>query len=132
MQELRMLAVEAPARGVRVMRIGGALDVAVGRQLAALAEVQFRRVADEEPDGPVHLLIDLAAVRSFEPGGVDALLGVRNAGRSYGVQVHVTGLSGRQLPDLHYRVSCYPTVECAMQVLAARPVIPSARPPLPE
>jgi hypothetical protein len=110
--------------------MGGGLDADVGRRLAALAAVQFRRVADEDRDG--HLLLDLASVRSVGPGGVEAVVGVRDAGRANGVQVHVTGLSGRHLPDLHYRVSCYPTVECALHVLAARPLTPSARPPLPE
>jgi hypothetical protein len=132
MQELTMLAVEAPVQGVRVVRVGGCLDAAVGRRLAALAGVQFRRAADEEPDGPAHLLIDLAAVRSVGPGGIEAVLELRDAGRAEGVQVHVTGLSGWQLPDLHYRVSCYPTVECALHDFEAHRYTPSVHSPLAE
>ena len=116
MQGSTMLAVEAPAPGVRVMRLGGVLDAAVGPRLAALAQVQMSRAADEEPDGPAHLLLDLAGVRSVGPGGVEALTAVRDAAPQ-GVHVHVTGASWRQLPDLRHRLSCYPTLECALHDL---------------
>jgi hypothetical protein len=130
MQGPTMLAVQTPAPGVRVVRLGGVLDAAMGARLAALAQVQMSRAADEEPDGPAHLLLDLAGVRSVGPGGVEALIGVRDAARPQGVHVHVTGLSWRQLPDLRHRLSCYPTLECALHDLAVRPGAPPSGVPL--
>jgi hypothetical protein len=129
MQGSTMLAVEAYAPGVRAVRVGGVLDAAVGPRLAALSQVQMSRAADEEPDRPAHLLLDLAGVRSVGSGGVEALIGVRDSAPP-GVHVHVTGASWRQLPDLHHRLSCYPTLECALHDLAARPDAPPPGAPL--
>jgi anti-anti-sigma regulatory factor len=148
LHEAILLAIENPARGIRIVRLAGDLDAAAGRRLAGVADVQLRRVAAEAADGhrSAHLLLDLASVRSFGPGGPEVLTGIRDQGRAQGVQVHLTGLSGRQLllpgqvTNLLYCMSSYPTVECALQIIkreeAERPSAMSSpstrRPPSPQ
>jgi hypothetical protein len=123
LHESILLAIENPAPGIRIVRVAGGLDAPAGRRLAGVADVQLRRVAAEAADGRQagHLLIDLTSVRSFGPGGPEALTGIRDHGRAHGIQVHLTGLSGRQLllpgqvTNLLHCMSSYPTVECALQ-----------------
>lgn len=125
LHESILLAIENPAPGIRVVRVAGGLDAAAGRRLAAVADVQLRRLAADAANGhqAAHLLIDLTSVRSFGPGGPEALTGIRDHGRAHGVQVHLTGLSGRhlllpgQVTNLLHCMSSYPTVECALQVI---------------
>jgi anti-anti-sigma regulatory factor len=116
------LAIESPAPGIRIVRLAGDLDAAAGQRLAGVADVQLRRVAaDGRPTA--HLLIDLTSVRSFGKGGAEALTALRDHGRAHRVQVHLTGLSGRQLllpgqvTNLLRGMSSYPTVECALQII---------------
>jgi len=118
------LAVEAPARGVRVVRVAGDLDASGAPRLATLGEVLMRRLEEESAGlGPAHLVLDLSCVRTFEAGGLPVLSGLREDGLDHGVAVHLAGLSGHQalLPgqvaDLLSRASTFPTVECALRAL---------------
>jgi hypothetical protein len=132
-QEPMLRAVEFPGPGIRVLRLGGDLDAsAAGRRLAGLAGTQLRRVAADTADRPAHLLLDLASVRSLGPGGLDALVRIRDEGRAHGVRVHVTGLAARRplvegTRDPRHHLSSYPTVECALQELVQSPGRPSGR-----
>lgn len=121
-----VLAVEAPAAGLRLIRVAGDLDAAAVPRITALTEALLRRVTEEPPsvEGR-HLLIDLSCVSSFAAGGPEALTRVRDRGAVMGVRVHLTGISARQrlLPgrvvNVLARISSYPTVECALRTLGA-------------
>jgi len=119
-----LLAVESPAKGVRLIRVAGDLDGAATPRITALTDALLRRITEEKPTrGGRYLLIDLSCVSSFGPGGAETLLTVRDQAALSGVQVLLTGISGRQwlLPgqvvNVLMRISSFPTVECALRNL---------------
>lgn len=119
-----LLAVESPAKGARLIRVAGDLDVAARPRLAALTDALLHRIA-EETSTPHnrYLLIDVACVSSFGPGGAETLVAVRDQSAQAGVQAYLTGVSGRQwlLPghvvNVLARINSFPSVECALRVL---------------
>lgn len=117
------IAVEAPDEAVRLIRIAGDLDRAAAARLLRLVDAQLDLVAARHRSVS-HVLVDLECVRSFEPGGLDAVREARRTGAARGVRLHLVGCAGRS-PLLPLRVcqvlaefSTFPTVEIALAELS--------------
>lgn len=122
-QTLQM-AVESPAEGIRVIRTAGTIDRQAAAGLLRLIDAQIALAATGRT-GTAHLIIDLANVNRFEPGGMETLHQHRDAGREHAVTLHLTGGGGR-LSLLPVRVrqllrdfSTFPTTEVAVAELTA-------------
>ncbi len=100
--ETLMLAVENPAPGITVVRVGGDLDRVTAPRLARLLDVQLDRCLDVArgstpvtADGRVHLVVDLGAVRSFGAGGLMVLRHVQYTADQADIGLCLTGLTAR-------------------------------------
>lgn len=115
------LAVEAPVDGLRVVLVAGDLDRVGGERLSRLLDLQVGAVAP--PGGPGHVVVDLANVRFFGVGGLEALVFARDAGLRAGVDVHLAGLGSRELllpqrvRELLAGFSVFDTLEAAVRRL---------------
>ena len=117
------IAVEAPDEAVRLIRIAGDLDRSAAARLLRLVDAQLDLVAARHRSVS-HVLVDLECVRSFEPGGLDAVREARRTSAARGVRLHLVGCAGRS-PLLPLRVcqvlaefSTFPTVEIALAELS--------------
>lgn len=124
------LTVDTAARGIRVVRVAGALDATTAPRLVRLLDLLLREVRAERPAavsvGVVgHLIVDLAGVRCWGIGGLGALRHARYVGGQTGIGVHLTGLArrDRQLPlrvaGPLTQFSTFPTATDALTALAA-------------
>jgi len=120
------MAVESPADGIRVIRTAGTIDRQAAAGLLRLVDAQIAQVAAGRTS-TTHLIIDLANVDRFEPGGMETLHQHRSAGRCREVGLHLTGGGGR-LSLLPLRVrqllgdfSTFPTTEIAIADLTGQP-----------
>ncbi|MHA6782127.1 STAS domain-containing protein [Pseudonocardia saturnea] len=129
------LAVECAATGVRVIRVAGALDRPAVDRLLRLVDAQI----DLRAAGCVtfeHLVVDLANVTRFDPGGLEALQLQWRERRDRGVRLHLAGCGGRVflLPVRASRMmrdfSAFPSAEVAIAQLSPPTVdVPAPRPP---
>lgn len=139
--EVLQLAVEVPGRGLRLVRVAGELDRTSAPRLVSLIDKQFIALRAELGAEPGHVIIDLDGVRFFGVGGLEALIRVRDAGRRLAINLHLTGLSAREvlLPlrvtGLLGRFSTFATIEDALRgipdpatVHAQAPSVTPARP----
>jgi anti-anti-sigma regulatory factor len=93
-----LLAVEAPACGLRVVLVAGDLDDGGAERLGRLLDLQVRAVlAVRGVPGPGHVVVDLANVRCFGDAGLEVLAVARDAAARAGVGVHLAGLGSREL-----------------------------------
>lgn len=122
-QTLQM-AVESPTRDVRVIRTAGTLDRHAAAALLRLLDGQIAVVGDADST-LTHLIIDLANVSRFEPGGMETLHQHRGIGHDRKVRLHLAGAGGHlcQLPvrvrQLIRDFSTFPTTEAAIVALTA-------------
>jgi ABC-type transporter Mla MlaB component len=123
-QTLQM-AVESPAPGIRVIRTAGTLDRQAAARLLRLVDAQIAQAAAGHAS-LTHLIVDLANVNRFEPGGMETLHQHRSAGRTQDVGLHLTGGGGR-LALLPVRVrhllrdfSTFPSAEVAVAALTGK------------
>ncbi|RZT87298.1 anti-anti-sigma regulatory factor [Pseudonocardia sediminis] len=120
------MAVEAPDDHVRMIRVAGNLDRAAAAGLLRLIDAQVR-LHRSGHRRLTHLLVDLEAVHSFEPGGLQVLRHARHSTAGHGVGLHMAGCSGRlHLLPLRARqvlgeFSTFPTVEIALTELTGVP-----------
>lgn len=123
-QTLQM-AVESPVEGIRVIRTAGTLDQPAAADLLRLVDAQIGRLVGGGTTG--HLIIDLANVNRFEPGGMETLHRHRRIGSDRAVRLHLTGGGGRLLllpirvRQLLREFSTFPTTDVAIEVLAGIP-----------
>jgi anti-anti-sigma regulatory factor len=97
------LVVEAPVKGVIVIRVAGDLDRSTAQGLIEVldSQLQFRTTEDRTGDGPApteqdcRLVVDLSELRRVEPEGLHALQHARYVARETGVSLQTTGLAGR-------------------------------------
>ena len=131
-----LLAVEAPACGLRVVLVAGDLDDGGAERLGRLLDLQVRAVlAVRGMPGPAHVVVDLANVRSFGDVGLEVLAMARDAAGGAGVAVHLAGIGSRE-PLLPQRVrrslaefSAFGTLDQALGRLTADPPALMAAPP---
>jgi hypothetical protein len=116
------MAVESPGDGIRVIRTAGTLDRQAAARLLRLVDAQIAQAAAGHTS-LAHLIIDLANINRFEPGGMETLHQHRSAGRTNQVGLHLAGGGGR-LALLPVRVrqllrdfSTFPTAEVAVAAL---------------
>jgi anti-anti-sigma regulatory factor len=130
-----LLAVEAPACGLRVVLVAGDLDDGGAERLGRLLDLQVRAVlAVRGMPGSGHVVVDLANVRSFGEEGLEILAVTRDAAGRAGVGVHLSGLGSRELL-LPQRVrrslaefSAFDTLDRALGRLTANPPALTAAP----
>jgi anti-anti-sigma factor len=118
-EEAIALAVEAPAVGIVVVRVAGTLDRLTAPRLLRLLDNQLHHGAGRR----AHLVVDLAEVRHFGSGGLEALRHARYAAEQTGVALHLTGLTARAglLPgwatELIPEFDTFPVLEQALAAL---------------
>lgn len=129
------LAVESVAPGVRVVRTAGVLDRPAAERLLRIADAQIVLGAARHVELR-HLVVDLANVARFEPGGLETLrIGWYERG-DRGVRLHVAGCGGRicllplDVGRLMRDLSTFPSLEVAVAHLAPEVIeVPAPRPP---
>lgn len=115
------LAVENPTATITVVRVAGDLNRASAPRLARLVDARLDRCVET---GRSHLVVDLACVRNFGPGGLHVLRHAQFAGAQAGVVVHLTGLADRAgllprwVPEIVARFDSFPTVEAAVSAFS--------------
>lgn len=116
------LVVEAPQPGLRLLGMAGRLDPAAAARLLRLLDAQLDLVAAGYAD-TTHLVIDLAGVTGFEPGGLEALRHAPYTAARRGITVALCGCGGRtHLLPLRTRAllaefRTFPTAEAATDAL---------------
>jgi anti-anti-sigma regulatory factor len=97
------LVVEAPAKGVIVIRVAGDLDRATARGLVEVLDSQLQfRTTEDGAAGPApidqeyRLVVDLSDVRRVEPEGLHALQHAHHVARETGMALQTIGLAGRE------------------------------------
>jgi len=120
--QVMQMAVESPAAGIRVIRTAGTLDRQAAARLLRLVDAQIAQAAGGHTS-LAHLIVDLANISRFEPGGMETLHHHRSTGRTNQVGLHLTGGGGR-LALLPVRVrqllrdfSTFPSAEVAVAAL---------------
>lgn len=121
--------VEAPATAVRLLRVAGRLDRPAATRVLRLVDVQLQHISTHRYTagrGDVAaLVIDLGAVSSFEPGGLETLRHAPYSAARRGIGVHLCGCGGRigLLPlrarQLFAEFSTFPTAELAVDTLTS-------------
>jgi hypothetical protein len=119
------IAVDSTHRDVRVVIVAGVLDRAAAEQVLRIVDAHAHLLADRRTDAK-HVVVDLAGVTRFEPGGLETL----DAGVPFGEQpgrLHLAGCAGHLLflplavRDLLDGFSTFPTVDLAVAQLSASP-----------
>lgn len=118
------LTVEAPACGIRVIRVAGELHRASSARLGKLIDAQVRAlVGTLAAHVAGHVVIDLGNVRFFGIGGLEVLLTARDVAHRTGMGIHLAGLGARELLlplrviDMLVGFSMFATVEQALAIL---------------
>lgn len=117
------MAVAAPQEGIRVVWVAGDLDEDAAPRLVRLTDTLVRRLGAD--GGPAHLVLDLACVRHFGVGGVEALRHVEYGAVTAGVGLHLTGVAARamllplRVAGLLTGFSTFGTVDDALRTLGA-------------
>lgn len=83
--ELLELTVERPAIGVRVVTVGGELDMLTAPALAECLQQQLST-------NPSHLILDLQKVSFLDSKGMNCLLQSRETTHTSNTQLHLAGL----------------------------------------
>ena len=114
--ELLELTVERPASGVRVVTVGGELDMLTTPALQACLQQQVST-------NPSHLVIDLQRVSFLDSKGLNCLLQVREATQTTNTQLHLAGLVTHavarplQVSQLLDLFTTYPTITQALAAI---------------
>jgi anti-anti-sigma regulatory factor len=102
------LVVEAPVKGVIVIRVAGDLDRTTAQGLVQVldSQLQFCTTADRLGAAPAptdqdfRLVVDLSDVRRVDSEGLRALHHAQYVARETGMTLQTTGLAGRLDPAL--------------------------------
>jgi anti-anti-sigma regulatory factor len=97
------LAVEAPVKGVIVIRVAGDLDRTTAQSLVQVLDSQLQfcttedraGVAPAPTDQDFRLVVDLSDVHRVDPEGLRALQHAHHVARETGMTLQTTGLASR-------------------------------------
>lgn len=92
--QVLQVSVETPIVGVRLVRIAGRLDRAAAASVLRLISAQLELIAARHCD-VTDMIVDIGAVHSFEPGGLDSLRQAPDIAGRHGVRVCLSGCGGR-------------------------------------
>lgn len=116
--DLLGLVVQQRANGIRVLAVDGELDSLTAPLLGACLREQFAA-------NPVHLILDLQAVRFLGSSGLNCLLEARESAQQVpGMHLHLAGVATRavarplEVTGLLERFDTYPTLADVLTALA--------------
>jgi anti-sigma B factor antagonist len=116
--DLLGLVVQQRANGVHVLTVDGELDALTAPLLGAC-------LREQSAANPVHLILDLQAVRFLGSSGLNCLLEARELAQQVpGMHLHIAGVATRavarplEVTGLLERFDTYPTLADALTALA--------------
>lgn len=127
------MTVEVLDASVRSIRVGGRFDRVAAASVLRLIDSQLVLLVARRCENTV-LIIDVDGVSSsFEPGAVEGMRPIRHDAAARGVQLYLTGCSGRfhllplRVNQVLREFDRFPTVECALSAQTATDRAPTAQ-----